>query len=544
MDEEFEQGSRRTLSRRDFLIRTGSAVGAVVGAGGLTGAVGLQVAQGASKKPIVVALSTDIDVLDAQTFRNDTAYIADANLYGQLVSDRYVNHNGLLVRTGQFQGDLARSWTYSKDRKTITFKLRRGLKFADGSPLTSADLLWTWQRVFEGPGYVKAVLPVVGVTAVDYVSAPDPETFVVRRDFDSPMFIPFLAWQGLGAMPKKTAEKHRTAKDPWAAQWFAKHANSSGPYSIQSWTPGQQITMVPNKNFARRDLVANSGVIFQIVPSADSRVALVKGGSIDSAQNLPFRVLKKLESDPHVRVYQYPGRRLTYVGFNLKVAPFTDLHLRTAIQKAIPYGTLLQKVLYGFGQLSSSVVSNGMPGQISVLLPKQDLAAAKAALKKSSYKGETLTLSVRQSQAPDQESATFIQDALRSIGVHINISIVPDVQFQDLLGKKALPFFIMDWQSLGNDGFYQTIWNCKTGQPTNYTNFSDHKVDSLIEEGIRIGNPVRRAALLRELQKLWAAHVPWAPLFQQANVFLTGRNVVGVNYFYDPLQQVMYLHKA
>src|SRR5437870_3816879 len=107
-------------------------MGAIAAAGGLTGAVGLQVAQGASKNPIVVALSTDIDVLDAQAFRNDTAYIVDANLYGQLVSDRYANHNGLLVRNGQFQGDIARSWTYSKDRKTVKFKLRKGLKFADG----------------------------------------------------------------------------------------------------------------------------------------------------------------------------------------------------------------------------------------------------------------------------------------------------------------------------------------------------------------------------------------------------------------------------
>jgi peptide/nickel transport system substrate-binding protein len=500
---------------------------------------------GEAKEPVVVALSTDVDVLDTQLFRNDTGYLVTALLYGSLLQEKYVERNGQVIATGQYVGNIADSYSFSKDRKTVTFKLKRGLKFADGSPLTSADWKYTWDRIFDGPGYVEALLPVIGIANKSYVRAPDPYTLVVKRDFDSPMFLPFMASpSNFNVLSQESANAHKTKADPWAAKWFTANANESGPYMIDRWEKGSQMILKPNPNYAHPERVANGGVVLRVVPSPQDRIALVRGGSIDAAQQIPQRDLKELQGNPNFRIVRNKGTLLSYVGFNLTKPPFDDINLRRAVQKAIDYKTLLQRAIYGFGQPAGSIVSRGMPGYVDVIPPRQDVAAAKAALAKSRYNGEAIPLAVRQSQPQDQAAAVFIQDNLRRVGINVALQTIPDPQMETQLGKKEIPFFITGWQSLGQDGFYQTVWLARSDSPLNYTGFKDPKVDALIKQGVPEGNARKRAQLLRQLQRLWAAQVPMAPLFQPDDVIITGRNVSGVNDFYDPLWRPQFLRKT
>lgn len=528
-----------------------SAVALLAGCGGGESSSGGSPASGKTvpapedeKGPVTVALSTDLDVLDPQLFKNDVAIIATASLNGTLLQEKYENEDGMLKATGDYVGNIAESWEVSDGGKTVTFKIKPGLKFQDGSPLTADDWLYTWQRIFKGPGYISALLPIIGIKAPEDVTAPDPQTLVIKRQFDSPMFMPFLASPCcFVVMSEESAEANKTKKDPWAAEWFTSNVNSSGPYVVDAWRKGQEMVLKPNESYPLRDYVLNSGVTFKIVPSAEDRISLVRGGAVDAAQNIPYRDLQALSNDPSVQVYKSPGRRITYVGFNLNTAPFDDVNLRRAVQEAIPYDTLLERVLYGFGQPAGSVISTGMPGYKEVLPPTQDLEAAKASLAKSSYDGEKLTLAVRQSQPQDEASAVFIQDALREVGINVELQTLPDVRFQEQIGKKEIPFFIMDWQSLGDDGFYQLTWVAQSESPINYTGFADPRVDKLIEQGVPESDEARRASLVEEAQDIWAEQVPWAPLFQADTVTLTSKGTAGVNEFYDPLQRPQFLFK-
>ncbi|MGH3047382.1 MAG: ABC transporter substrate-binding protein [Gaiellaceae bacterium] len=454
------------------------------------------------KKPITVALSTDLDVLDPQLFKNDVAIIVTASLNGTLIQEENANEDGAMVATGEYVDNIAESWAASDDGKTVTFKIKEGLKFQDGSPLTADDWVYTWRRIFEGPGYISLLLPIIGITSADSVTAPDPQTLVIEREFDSPMFMPFMASPCcFVVMSEETAEAHKTADDPWAAEWFTSNVNSSGPYVLESWQKGQEVVLAPNPEYPLPDYVNNSGVTFKIVPSPEDRVALVRGGAIDAAQNIAYQDLDTLRNDPNVRIFQFPGRRVAYVGFNTTTPPFDDVNLRKAIQKAIPYDTLVDRVLYGFGQKAGSVVSVGMEGYKEVLPPVQDLDAAREALVQSSYDGDTLTLAVRQSQPQDHASAVFIQDALREIGVDVEIQTLADVQFQEQIGKKAIPFFIMDWQSLGTDAFYQLTWVAKSDSPINYTAYADPRMDKLIAQGVPESDLAKREALAQERRR-------------------------------------------
>jgi peptide/nickel transport system substrate-binding protein len=525
-------------------VLAGAVLAAACGSSGSSGGSAEDTRAGAGKQPVTVALSTDLDVLDPQLFKNDVAIIATASLHGTLVQEKFRDVDGALKATGDYIGAIAESWVASADGKTVTFKIKPGLKFQDGSPLTADDWVYTWQRIFKGPGYISALLPIIGIASAKDVSAPDPQTLVIKRQFDSPMFMPFMASPCcFVVMSEESAKAHATKDDPWAAKWFTSNVNASGPYTIGGWQKGQELSLKPNPNNPLPDYVKNSGVTFKIVPSAEDRISLVRGGAIDAAQNIPYRDLSALRNDPGVHIFKFPGRRVSYLGFNLKQAPFDDVNLRRAIQQAVPYDTLLQRVLYGFGQPAGSVVSKGMPGYKEVLTPKQDLAAARASLAKSSYRGQKLTLAVRQSQPQDEASAVFIQDALREVGINVGLQTIPDVRFQEQIGKRAIPFFMMDWQSLGNDGFYQLTWVARSDSPINYTQFSDPRVDKIIEQGIPESDPAKRASLVEQAQDLWAEQVPWAPLFQADDVTLTSSKTAGVNNFYDPLQRPQFLYK-
>lgn len=530
---------RRLLSRRSGLVLLVAAGALVL----VTTAAARAHHKNAQKKPVVIALSTPIDVLDPQLFKNDTAYLVQILLYGSLLQQKYVNHNGLLVGTNQYESALAKSWSFSNHHRVITFHLQKGLKWPDGSPLTAKDWAYTWRRIFKGPGYIKLLLPTIGIEKPSDVSAPHRYTLRIKLAFLSPELLPFMASPCcFNVMSAAAANKHRTKADPWAAKYFTNHAVESGPYILKSES-SQQITLVPNPNYPNHRLLGNSGITFKIIPSAQDRQTLVQGGAVNEAQDLAYKDYATLSHNSNVKVWKYPGRRLFYVGFNLKSPPFDNLYLRAAIQKAIPYQTLVKDVLYGYGKSVGSVVSRGMAGYTTVLPPKQDLAAAKALLAKSSYSGQTLTLSVRQSQPNDQAAAVYIQSALKQIGVNVQINIVPDVQFQTELGKKELPFFIMDWQSLGNDCFYQLTWTTLSTSPVNYTNYANAKVDQLINAGTKTSNVHRRNADCEKAQKIWAKKVPWAPLYQPDNVVITPKGMSGVTDFYDPEQMYMFLHK-
>lgn len=499
--------------------------------------------------PVVFALSTDVDVLDPQQFRNDTSYIITASLSGTLISEAYEDQEGgVLKATGKYRSSIAEyppKTTTTGEGSRVTFKINQGAKFADGSLITAHDWVYTWRRIFEGPGYLAALLPLIGIESPSSVRAVNDETLVIDRSFDSPMFDPFMASPCcFGVMSKKAGEAHATKSDPWAGEWFASNPVSSGPLKIASWSKGEELVLESNAGHPDADLVEAPRFVLKVVPSQEDRIALVSQGAIDVALDLPAREVSRLEDNPGVKVHDFDGRRVHYLGFGLDAdGPVSDPKVREAIMNAVPYSTLLEEVLFGYGQEVHSVVSKGMPGYEDVFAVEQDLTEAKRLLSESSYDGTPLSLAVRQAQPLDQAAAVFIQDTLREVGLTVEINTIPDASFQEQVGQRKLPFFVMDWQSLGNDGFYQLSWVAQSQSPINYTGFSDSRVDKIIKAGVPESDPDKRAALVAEAAELFSDATPWVPLFQPSNVVVTSAGIRGVNDFYDPLRRIEFLKK-
>jgi peptide/nickel transport system substrate-binding protein len=499
-----------------------------------------------AEKPVIrIAYDGDIDHIEPMEFRSISAYEATANLYDPLLTQvTRENRQGEIVGLDDVEGNLAESYEVSEDGTVFTFHLREDAKFQDGTPITADDFYYTFNRAINGGGYLGLLLPFMAITSLDQIEVIDEHTLQITTNDPAALTETILTFQVFGAISQKTAEEN-AGEGGWGSEYFHEHANASGPYIIQDWNPGDEYTFVPNPNYWRgEDFFQNSGVVFDVVESADDRLAMVQSGEADVALGIPFSELRDLQADANLAVHAIPSGRIYHLGMNVNVAPFDDVRVRQAVSMAIPYTAIIENVLYGYGQQPKSPVSIGMEGYTDEYWTygDGDLDAARALLEEAGYgDGFEIDLTVPIEDQTRVDAATYIQIGLEEIGITVNVNAVPTAEFSELLFGKALPFFIEQWYSWGNDPFFQLTFNLKCNAFPNYVNYCNEEVDALIDAGNQSRDPEERADLIRRAQEIIVEDAPWAYLYQPDRVFVTGANVTGIAIFNDLTLRYAYL---
>lgn len=493
-----------------------------------------------------VALGSDVDLLDPHMFRTDAAYVVTANAYAPLLRQKYEDVDGALQGTDEYEGGLAETWEISDDGKEATFHLRKNAEFADGTPVTSADVKYTFERALLGPGYITALLPFVGIDKPEQIETPDEYTVVLRPSFKSPLFERFMTFQVFGAINSKEAEKHATKDDPWATQWLKDNVAASDAYQVTEFERGRESMLEPNPNYWAADDVKNAGVRLRVVPDPDQRVLLLRSGDVDVADSLPPRLVSQLEDDPTLNVFRLPSSRITYLGMNNKIAPFDDPLVRRAVSYAVPYQDIIDKVQYGYASMAKGPVPPAMNSSAGEeLWPYEtDVEKAKELLEEAGATDLSTQLVVRQAIPQDSEAAVFIQDALREIGINVEIERLPDAAYFQRLNEHSLPMFLHDWFSWGEDPFFQMRFLLESGAFTNYADYSNPEFDALLEEGTFELDPDKRAELSRQAQEIAINDAPWAFLYSADYIVATRKGVSGVTRPYDQTLRFEHLSKS
>jgi peptide/nickel transport system substrate-binding protein len=491
------------------------------------------------KPVIVVAIDGDIDHIELQQFRTIAGYDATANLYEPLVTQKAtLDENGVWVGVNEYEGAGAESWTISDDGLVYTFKLRKEAKFADGTPVTAKDYYMTFDRALNGNGYIKLLLPnFAGVESIDQVKVVDDYTLEITQTKASSLSLIVYGFQVLGAMSEKTIKEHATADDPWAETWHRTNANSSGPYIVTSWKPGEEYVFEPNPNYWRgSDYYGNSKVIYRVIPDASTRVQLLSTGDIDIAQGIPYKDIVELQKDENLVFYNIKTPRVYHAGMNVTKEPFTDVRVRQAVSMAVDYDAIIDNVIYNFGQNPKSPIGDGMPTHTDEFWPYDDATVedAKALLAEAGYPdGFTVDLLVPQEDQARMDAATWIQAGLATIGVKVNINAQPTAQFNSLLDTHEQPFYMFEWYSWGNDPAFQFTWNFYCGAWTNYAMYCDPAMDKIIDDLIVITDPTEREKLSLEGQKMAMEAATWIYLYQNDWVVAARKGVTGVGFYND-----------
>jgi peptide/nickel transport system substrate-binding protein len=507
-------------------------------------------APAADGSEMVVALSDTVDVIELHTFRSTSAYTITGALYEPLLRQVLVDDGtGLLVGSDEVEGAGAESYEIvatDEGGYLATFNLRPEAEFSSGNPVTATDYKYTFDRTIEGPGYIGLLLPFIGIDSTDQIRVVDDLTLEIETRVQSPLFERFMTFQVFGAIEKAVADANATEEDPWAFEYFNTNAAGSGPFMLETFAPETEITLVPNPNYWDAENVGPSRITVQNVPDANQRALLVERGELDVADGLPPRVVADMEGNEAVTVFGTTTTGVVYLGMEQSIAPLDNPDVRAAIRNAVPYDAMIEQVMFNQAVPAQGVVTSTMDTFDAAVGAGyvEDPEAAQASLAESGETDVTLTLGVRESRASDQEAAVLIQDALRQVGITVDIQILPDGDFLTRLGNDELPLFIHDWTSWGEDPFFQMTFltTCEGG--VNYAGFCDEAYDAAVTEGTFTDDETVRQEVSSEAQQIFFDEAVWAPLYSADRTIVSGACVTGVVRDYTMVLGVKYLSKS
>ncbi len=505
----------------------------------------------ADKPEIIVALGDTANLVEPHTFRTTAAYAVTKALYEPLITQELTaESDGLLIGSRENHvGAGASSYEITETDSGLigTFTIRDDLTFSDGTSVTAEDYKYAFDRsMLAEHSYITLLLPLIGIDSPDQVRVIDEKTLEVETNVKSPLFERFMTFQVFGAINQEDVEANATDEDPWGATYLTDAAAGSGAYVLESFNPDSQVVLAPNPNYWDAQNVANSGVTIRTVPDANQRALLVQSGEIDIAAGIPPKLLAELEGDPNVQIFSRPTTGVHYLGMNQDIEPLDNVDLRSAIVHAVPYDALIDQVMFGFASPAQGVVTSTMETFDASIGANyaQDLEAAQGFLDDSGLENVSLVLGVRESAGSDQEAAVLIQDALRQIGIDVDVQILPDADYSTKLNAGELPLFIHDWFSWGEDPFYQMSFLTICGSFVNYARFCNEDYDALVEEGKFSIDPEQRQTISSETQQIFYDNAVWAPLWSTDRTVVAGKCVTGLDRDYTLVPGFQFVTKS
>jgi peptide/nickel transport system substrate-binding protein len=407
------------------------------------------------------------------------------------------------------EGELVESWQISADQKTITFKLKPNLKWADGKPLTSADVLWTWHAVIDektGSPYAS------DYQLVKKSETPDALTFSVTYE---QAYAPALdSWSGLQILPKHLLEGqdlHTTT--------FARKPVGSNYYQLDSWAHGENLRLSRNPSAVLGQAKIDQ-LITRIIPDSSAQFLELMAGNIDSMSLDPIKYARIIPARPELQqklnLYKELGSGYTYMGFNLKHKPFDDIRVRKAINYAIDKQEIIDGVYLGLGIDIASPYKPGTRWSNPDLKPyPYDPAKAKALLKEAGFTpnkdgilerdGKPFSFEIITNQNKEREkSAVLIQRRLKDVGIQVNIRAIEWASFISRFIKTGdFDVVVLGW-GLGLDPDQYNIWHSSQQAPGqfNFIGYSNPEIDKLLEQGRLELNPDKRMKIYHEFARV------------------------------------------
>lgn len=503
----------------------------VLGAGSLP-FLRLLPASAASNGVLVVAMGQTINSLDIhRKGTNRPSYQVAVNVYDRLVSfGTKTTAAGLSYDYTTIEPEVAESWVISDDGLTMTFKLKPGGKFHDGSAITAADVKWSYDRAVSVGGFPSVQMKAGSLLKPEQFEAVDDLTFVIKLPRKSKLTLPDLAVPVPMIINSTLAKKHATDKDPWATEYLHKNPAGSGAFTVARWDPGQQLVYERNENYTSGPKPAVKRVVVREVPSPATRRALLERGDIQMSFNMPNKDAQELSGKNGININTSPIENAIYcLNPNLSFAPFKDKRVRQAVAWSVPYEAIFQSAAYGRGKPMWGGQST-RPETIDWPQPfpySTDLDRAKALLKEAGMSsGFDVPLSISLAQADWMEpTALLVQENLAKVGIRATIEKIPGANWRTAsLVEKRLPLHLETFGGWLNYPCYYFFWAYQHGHLFNSSNYKNDEIEKLTTETLHMAtdDPGYAPRIKRMIEIAWD-EVPRIALWQPAlNVGLNG----------------------
>lgn len=426
-----------------------------------------------------------------------------------------VNPEGARIPTLAKEIPTVQNGGVSADGKTVTWKLKEGLVYSDGKPVTCSDFQFTLQAIMT-PNV--GVVSTTGYDQIDTVTCPDPNTVVIK-------FKNFYAAY-LGLFSGDLLPQHATGDPKDMKNWaFNRKPIGTGPFKVDEWVADSYITLSRNTNYREKDKPYLDQIVVRIVPSSEVAMQLLSSGEVDIMWNnteADFPLLEKMTGVKVSEPLQIGGERM-FLNMAENKDPsdpkkphpiLSDVKVRQAIEYGINKQRIIDKLLFGKAKPGTNELNAGF-FQCPDFKPRgYDVAMAKKLLDEAGWVpgSDGIRVAKGSKTAPDgtrlrlkyattsgnklrEDSQVLVVEDMKAIGIELYIENAPssvvigawDAASPRRRGNFDIIMYTtnasLDPHSQMMNLFYsKNIPSEANKNGTNYTRFADPKIDELLEK--------------------------------------------------------------
>lgn len=488
-------------------------------------------AQPAYAADLSIALGADVTSIDPH-FHN----LTPNNNVGNHVFETLVGKNA----RGQLTPALAESWR-PIDELTWEFRLRKGVKFHDGSEFTAADVAFTLERVPTVPNspspfttYSKQITEKIVV---------DPYTIRLKTATAYPLMA--------NDMSTIMIVSSRAAKGAATEDFNSgKAAIGTGPFRFVRWQKGNRIELARHESYWGPKPPWDK-VVLRVITSDPTRVASLLAGEVRAIENVPTADLARIVKQADLSVYRIVSHRIMYLhidgsrdrspfvtdkaGKPLDRNPLKDARVRRAMSKAINRQALVERVMEGAARATGQLMPEGMFGYTPALKPEPyDPEGARKLLGEAGYPdGFGLTIhGPNDRYVNDDQVAQAIAQMLSRIGIATRVETMPSSVYFTRANKLEFSLMLVGWGSDTAEASSPlkallASYSSEKGMgQANRGRYSSPKMDALLQQALATVDDSKREALLQQATQVAMSDLGIIPLYHQENVWATRKGIV------------------
>lgn len=470
----------------------------------------------AQNDTIALIVTRDPSTFDPQVTRSPSAIAVLDYLYDTLVYQ---------AADGSILPSLAEDWVVSEDGTEVTFSLKDGITFSDGSVLDAEAVAFSVER-FKEVGERSLIYG--DMLNIESVEVLDPLTAKFVLIEPASTLLSSLSFSFAGILSPSAVEA--------AGEDYAMNPVGTGPYVLAEYIPESELTLTPNPNYAgHRPWVetdappaANLRIRFSRDEAARANALMAGEAEISNFSNGTQVAL--FEGNPDFTVLQTPGRGLVYVGFNNLRAPFDNPVVRKAIAQAIDKDMMVLLAADGLGTPVNTLLPPSIFGyneELDTAGANYDPDAARETLE--AELDAPLELTILTSTFPTfQAVATVLQEQLAGIGVTANVEILDFSAASALAAEGEFDIFVTQYDWNDPDVLSRYLESSNIGDTNRYF-YSNEAMDALLQAGRTTFDPDTRQAIYNQVLELVQEEVPIIPLYMPIRAVVVSNRVSNVS---------------
>jgi peptide/nickel transport system substrate-binding protein len=431
----------------------------------------------------------------------------------------------------EIEPSLAVGWQLI-DATTWQFDLRQGVRFHDGTPFTSEDVVFSLNRAMSSTSDYKDDIP-----AIKAIEAVDNHTVRIRTAGPN-MILPDELCQ-IFIMSKRWAEQHDAllpAADGESVTHAENHANGTGPFKLVSFEQGIETAMSKNPDWWGLGQNPHNldGIVHMVIKDPELRLQALLIGEIDLLLDPPFADLDRIEGAPGLKLERTNETRTIFLGLDQGSArlrssniegtnPFADRRVRQAVYQAINEETIVDKVMQGLAIPAGMILEPGITGyapELDARLPF-DPDAAKALLAAAGYPdGFAVTLDCPNDRYVNDEAICRTAAAmLGMVGIRVTVAARPMREHFPKIKSRETDFYMLGMGTSTFDSLFHFSYLVSSDGPFNATGYANPRIDGLIDA---IGTELityARDAMIEEVWKTVREDIVYVPLHHQVIIW-------------------------